>query len=365
MAGLPERIPETKRVKIHTGYACDLRCKFCYYYDYPQSRNPSTEKLKSFLDFSVKCGMEDIDFSGGEPIIRKDFPELLRHAKKLGFKRICVITNGQRMVDKDFTKSLAEAGLNEVLFSLHGFDRKSHEFLTQVPGSYSKLMKAISNIRKLGVRFRTNTTVNKINYRHMETFAKMFLKLRPAAVNFILFNPYYSSPRQEVEMAAKFSEAAPEIKKAVDILNPEIKKVTVRYIPFCFMLGYEKHVCNSWQFKYDCDEWLPRVQGRVEEVSAKKYYMYAVIDAIARPATSLIPPLKSQMNNFIDRAIVGNFVSNYYTQLAACKNCAYRIICEGLKKGYEKHFGSIELKTIKGELIEDPMHFRGNYGNYG
>ena len=58
-------IQETKRVKIHTGYACNLRCKFCYYYDYPQSKDPSTEKLKSFLNFAAKRGIEDIDFSGG------------------------------------------------------------------------------------------------------------------------------------------------------------------------------------------------------------------------------------------------------------------------------------------------------------
>jgi len=359
-----KNIHETKRVKIHTGYACDLRCKFCYYYDYPQSHDPSTEKLKSFLDFAAKSGIEDIDFSGGEPTIRKDFPELLRYARKLRFKKICVITNGRMMADKDYTKSLVEAGLNEVLFSVHGSDKKSHEYLTQVPGSYGSLMKAVNNIKKLGVRFRTNTTINKINYKNMATFTKLFLKLKPAAVNFILFNPYYASPQQEVEMTAKFTETAPKLKKAIDALNPKIKKVTARYIPFCFMLGYEKHVCNSWQFKYDCDEWLPRVQGRVEKVSAKKYYLYGAVDAVARFTTTLIPPAKSKINNFIDSAIINNFVSNYYIKPAACRNCAYRIICEGLKKGYERHFGSKELKTVKGELIEDPMHFRGNYGNY-
>jgi len=362
---ISKNIQETKRVKIHTGYACNLRCKFCYYYDYPQSKDPSTEKLKSFLNFAAKRGIKDIDFSGGEPTIRRDFPELLEHAKKLGFKKICIITNGQRMADLDYTKSLVEAGLNEVLFSVHGFDKKSYDSLTQVPGSYDRLMKSIKNIKKLGVRFRTNTTINKSNYKHTMTFVKMFLKLKPTAVNFILFNPYYSSPEQEVEMTAKFSDAAPKIKQALDALIPKIKKVTVRYIPFCFMLGYEKHVCDSWQFKYDCDEWLPRVQGHVEKVDAKKYYAYGVVDATARAVTSLIPPLKPAINNFIDNAIIGNFVSNYYIKPKVCNKCVYRIICEGLKKGYERHFGSKELKPVEGKLIKDPMYFRKNYGNYG
>jgi len=362
---IPKNIQETKRVKIHTGYACNLRCKFCYYYDYPQSQDPSTEKLKSFLNFAARQRIENIDFSGGEPTIRKDFSELLMHAKKLGFKKICVITNGQRMADLGYTKSLIESGLNEVLFSIHGFDKKSYNSLTQVTGSYDRLIKSIKNIKKLGVRFRTNTTINKSNYKHMMTFAKIFLKLKPAAVNFILFNPYYSSPEQEVEMTAKFVDVAPKLKQAIDILAPKIKKVTARYIPFCFMLGYEKHICDSWQFKYDCDEWLPRVQARVEKVSAKKYYVYGVVDAVARVTMSLIPPLKSTINNFIDNAIIGNFVSNYYIKPKVCSKCAYRIICEGLKKGYERHFDSKELKPVEGKLIEDPMHFRKNYGNYG
>jgi len=351
----------TKRVKIHTGYKCNLRCRFCYYGEDLRGEDCTTEKLKSFLKLASERGIKDVDFSGGEPTIRKDFVELVSYAKKLRFRNICVITNGFMMADKEYTEKLVDAGLNEVLFSVHGNSKKLNDYLTKVPSSFERLMEAIKNIKSLDVRFRTNTTVTKQNYKSLADFARLFLRLKPAAVNFILFNPFYSTSEQETEMTPKFSECSPYIKKAVDILNPKIGKVTARCIPFCFMQGYEKHVCNSFQVKYDSDEWLPHIQARVEEVNPLKYHAYGLLDSVL----SKIFSDDSKIFSLLDDAIVWSFVNSYYTKPDECEGCKFYSICDGVKKGYVRTFGTKEIKHVPGEEIKNPAHFRRNYGSYG
>lgn len=348
-------------MKIHTGYRCNLRCRFCYYGEELRGEDYTTDRLKFLLKFASKRGIRDIDFSGGEPTIRPDFPELLSYARKLGFRSICVITNGFMMADKEYTQKLVDAGLNEVLFSVHGNTKKINDHLTQVPGSFERLMAAIKNIKRLDVRFRTNTTVTKPNYKNLPDFARLFLKLKPSAVNFILFNPFYSTTEQEVEMTPRFSDCSPYIKRAIDMLDPHIEKITARCIPFCFMQDYEKFVCNAFQVKYDSDEWLPHIQARVEEVTPIKYYSYGLLDSFI----SKIFPDDSQVFSFLDSMITWNFVNSYYMKPKECNGCKYGRICESLKKGYVRTFGSREVKHVPGELIKNPVHFRRNYGSYG
>jgi len=356
------KIQETERVKIPTGLRCNFKCRFCYYYPYLTVKNPPTEKIKSLLKTARERGIEDIDFSGGESTLRPDFPEIVSYAKSLGFRKICLITNAFKMADMNYTQQLVDAGLNEVLFSLHGCNKKLHEHLTQIPTSFDRIMKAIKNIKKLGVGFRTNTTVTKPNYRYLKEFARLFIKLKPAAVNFIMFNPYYSSTEQEITMCAKYSECEPFIKKAIDMMDSKIKKITVRCIPFCFMEEYEKYVSNSYQNKYDCDEWLPRVQARVERVNILRHGVWGTLDS---SLISIFGYQNSKINNFLDRMIIWNVMRSFYIKPNECKGCKYEKICEGLKKGYVRVFGSKEIKSIRGKLIKDPMYFRGNYGNYG
>jgi len=91
------------------------------------------------LDIASEYHIKDIDFSGGEPTIRNDFPELIEYASHLGFRTICVITNGTRIGDINYLKRLVDAGLNEVLLSVHGHDQKTHDFLVSSKGAFEKI----------------------------------------------------------------------------------------------------------------------------------------------------------------------------------------------------------------------------------
>ena len=50
-----------------------------------------------------------------------------------------------------------------------------------------------------------------------------------------------------------FDETSKFLKQAIDIASSSIPKITVRYIPFCFMKDYEKYICDFPQLPYDQD----------------------------------------------------------------------------------------------------------------
>lgn len=351
----------TERVKIITGAACNVKCRFCYYYYfYISKEEPTTEYIKNELLYAKRHGIKDVDFSGGEPTVRKDLPELLAFAKALGFRYRCIVTNGVLLSDEKYVKKLVDAGLNEVLFSIHGHNAETHDYLTQVPGSFKRLIKGMKIIKDYGLRLRTNTTVTKINVKHLSELSELLLKFEPRAVNFIKFNPWSSAYRLMLEMAARYPVVAFHVKKAIDILNPTIKKITVRYVPFCFMDGYEKYVCDCPQLRYDPDEWLPYIRNRLERGFIKHWAMMALGTLLYHPFKSLKGFNFSQYFN----DIVMRFGQWHNVKIEACKRCKFFYICDGVEKLYLRIFGSKEIKPVKGEKIRDPMFFRRGYGDF-
>ena len=101
---------------------CNLHCRFCFAKGGENSEDPSIEELKESIDIiSEKCGGPLIQFSGGEPTVRDDLPELIRYAKTVGCSYTQVNTNGIRIAeDPDFAGQLAASGLDIVFLKFDG-----------------------------------------------------------------------------------------------------------------------------------------------------------------------------------------------------------------------------------------------------
>jgi sulfatase maturation enzyme AslB (radical SAM superfamily) len=355
----------TRRVKVHTGFRCNANCRFCYYHDSLNAANPPTEEVKAKLKRAKKRGIKDIDFSGGEPTLKSDFLELVSYARSLGFRRICVITNGIRLGDKDHFIKAVDSGLNEVLFSIEGHNREVHDYLTRVPGSFEKISRAMAYAREYGLRLRTNTTVTSFNYKSLPDLASYLIEFGPEAVNFILFNDWCSAYDAVRDMACRYGDAAPFLRSAIDILAPAVPKVSARYIPFCFLVGYERHICNLLQKKCDPDEWDDAVKtellGELDiSFSDPRYWIRPARRAVR--SLLAIVRLNFKLREYRhDREV--EIMQKGYTKRPECRQCRFFLICDGLENGYVESIGLDELKPVPGPWLSDPFHFRKEYVN--
>lgn len=347
----------TKRVKIVTGLKCNIQCVFCYYRDNLKAPNRKLEEIKQDLLYARRHGITEVDFSGGEPTIHPGLNELIEDAKKMGIERVSIISNGWRLADREYMKSLKASGLNEVLFSLHGPTEEIHEGLTATKGTFERISRAFANAADEGLMIRTNTVVNRINFEKLSQLCEFVIPFRPAQVNFITVNDWCFAKHLVDKLMVRYSEMSPRLKEACDLLDKHVEAVNVRYIPFCFMQGYERFVCDHRQAPFDRFEWVPRVRARLEEQnSAWKYlgilgYGFFVGGAGKRMGQE---PLADLLDDCVTEALR----KYYYTKSLQCKKCSLERICDAVENTYAGKFGLDQLSPIEGDKISDPMFFR-------
>ena len=138
---------------LELGVNCNNRCAFC-----PQhylrcgalaGRNLSTAEALRRIAAGETGGFTRIAFTGGEPTVRTDLPELVGRAAQAGFTEISITTNGRMLAVENLTEQLLRAGLNRISFSLHSADADLHDRLTGVPGGFGQLAQGIATARRL------------------------------------------------------------------------------------------------------------------------------------------------------------------------------------------------------------------------
>ncbi|MDD1668291.1 MAG: radical SAM protein [Methanomicrobiales archaeon] len=105
---------------------CNLNCDFCFVnaqacgYVYEPSFEQVVEML-TLLRNEKPVPTPAVQFSGGEPTLREDLPDIIRKAKELGFKQVQIATNGVKIArSREYAESLKNAGLNTVYLHFDG-----------------------------------------------------------------------------------------------------------------------------------------------------------------------------------------------------------------------------------------------------
>ena len=104
---------------------CDLHCRVCFA-DVPEkcAPNPEIGQIERILkNVRKSAGDSPIQFSGGEPSMRDDLPEIIRRARAFGFDHIQVNTNGMRIAgDFAYARALRDAGVTDFFLQFDGVD---------------------------------------------------------------------------------------------------------------------------------------------------------------------------------------------------------------------------------------------------
>jgi radical SAM protein with 4Fe4S-binding SPASM domain len=156
--------------EIALTYRCTHRCSFCYASAGPRGARDaemSTDQVRRVIDrIFDEAHAPTISFTGGEPTLRKDLPEFIRHAKQKGM-RVNLITNGMRLAKPAYAAELKAAGLDSAQVSLEAADPAIHDAITKVPGSFERSVRGVRNLRAADLHCHTNTTVCPENREHV------------------------------------------------------------------------------------------------------------------------------------------------------------------------------------------------------
>jgi hypothetical protein len=113
---------------------CNLSCSFCFASSGPGgTHRPFDEVVELLETVDGAAGPRPIQFSGGEPTVRDDLPELVERAREMGFGHVEVNTNGLRLAREDgYAERLVDAGVSAIYLQFDGLEAGTYEAIRGV-----------------------------------------------------------------------------------------------------------------------------------------------------------------------------------------------------------------------------------------
>lgn len=152
------KIPLTTIIEITE--ACNEHCVHCYRPE-PKKEYWTPEKFEKVCSDLAKLGSLQIDFTGGEPFLKKRFSEYLKIANDYGFI-ISILTNAT-LIDADDLNLLTKVKLRSLYVSLYSSDPLTHDAITKLPGSFYKTLSTIQKLKSLNLPIFINSPIMDIN----------------------------------------------------------------------------------------------------------------------------------------------------------------------------------------------------------
>jgi len=136
-------------VQLDLTYRCNERCVHCYL-DHDDHGEMTTTEIKHLLDELAEAGVFILTLSGGEIFLRKDFFDLLEHARRLMF---CVkLKTNAVMIREREAARLRDLNVESIQISIYSHRAEVHDAITLIPGSLKRSVAAIRFLKAQGLK---------------------------------------------------------------------------------------------------------------------------------------------------------------------------------------------------------------------
>jgi radical SAM protein len=158
--------------------ACMLACKHCRA-KAMKKRHPKElttdecfEVIQQLSEFETK---PLIVFTGGDPLMREDLVDVIKHASRNGF-RVAIAFSGTELASEEKLAELKKAGVARIAVSIDGGSEESHDRFRGVRGTFRMSLDVIEVAKDLGIPFQVNTTVTRENISELPEIASLCIK---------------------------------------------------------------------------------------------------------------------------------------------------------------------------------------------
>jgi radical SAM protein with 4Fe4S-binding SPASM domain len=145
---------------------CNLHCAHCYTdsFDRQYEGELTTAEAKAVIDDLADFGAPVILFSGGEPLLRPDLPELVERAQARGIRSV-ISTNGTLLIH-GVAQDLKDLGVSYVGVSIDG-PQPVHDRFRGMPGAFNEAIQGIRNCQDVGLRVGLRVTLTQFSYANL------------------------------------------------------------------------------------------------------------------------------------------------------------------------------------------------------
>jgi len=150
------------RMDLALTYRCQNDCAHCYNVRGRRPGELNSDQWRQVLDQLWQIGVPHIVFTGGEPTLRPDLPDLIAHAERNG-QITGLNTNARRLKDPQFLQQLVAAGLDHVQITLESHLPEVHDRMVGRSGAWQDTVAGIRSALESPLFVMTNTTMLQNN----------------------------------------------------------------------------------------------------------------------------------------------------------------------------------------------------------
>lgn len=327
---------------------CNLSCVFCYAgcscLAWPGGNGgemTTAEVMEVLGRIYNDAKVPSVSFTGGEPTLRGDLPELIEYARGIGM-RVNLITNGTR-IDGDYARRLAAAGLHSAQVSLEGTNAATHDVITGAPGSFERSVAAVGYLSATGITVHTNTTLNRGNFDdapRLPAFVSGRLGLERFSMNLII-----PSGSAVVNTDAGESSGAGSAGSAILVRYSEVEPLLNQVIAASEQHGVE----FMWYSPTPLCIFNPITHGLGNKgCSACDGLLSVDPSGDVLPCSSWADPVGNMLEDDFDRIWQSSRARSYRRKEAAHQHCRTGCdsfaVCHGACPLYWEHFSFSELE---------------------
>lgn len=140
------------RVMFELTYRCNFRCRHCYLpAGFSRRAQLPLAQVRTVLDQLSAAGCFFIGFTGGEPLLRRDFLAIVRHAAARGMQPI-IYTNGS-LLDSEMVRALSELPINKIDVTVPAVSEKAFGRICGVKAMKRRVFGGIERLRRFRIPF--------------------------------------------------------------------------------------------------------------------------------------------------------------------------------------------------------------------
>lgn len=281
-----------KEVQWSITGACNLKCRHCFM-SAPHAKHgsPSHEEIIQIADQLAECGIFHAGITGGEPLIRNDFMEIMDALLEREIQVSNIYTNGW-LVDEAFLDALEKRGLHPS-FQLSYDGKGWHDFLRGVAGSEARTDQALKLLQKRNYDVSVSMSLHKKNadsiqetVNHLAKYGVKYLKLGTI-----------------MELG---EWAGPQLQN-LSITAEEAFEYAADYIPQYFEdnAPLDIMLCSSFTYSHAKEEWSFYAVRECDETHEKELSCPSLGDSFYLGADGVVSPCMGMA----DCAFASNFSS--------------------------------------------------------
>ncbi len=177
------------RMDLAITYRCNNACAHCYNgrpRTYPEL---STSAWFGIIDKLWEIGIPHLVFTGGEPTLRDDLPQLIKYAEEKG-QITGLNTNGRKFNDESYLQTLVESGLDHIQITFESSVPDIHDEMVYHTGAWSQTLSGLKNAIKNHKYVMTNTTMLSTNKHTIPDTLRLLgdLGVRTVGLNALIYS---------------------------------------------------------------------------------------------------------------------------------------------------------------------------------